>query len=88
MAVRSNDFKKVYFVAAKIYGPGIEDGEGPGVWFITGDPTSPGMIMSVNSYAKLFSDYPDANTTKTGALSNLQATMSNDGAMEARNCAE
>ena len=81
MAVKSNEFEKAYFVSAKIYGPGIEDGEGPGVWFITGDKTSPGMIFSVNSYAKLYSDFPDVSTMEWNVIMD-------DEAIEARNCAE
>jgi hypothetical protein len=51
--VKSEDYANAYFVAAKVYGPGIEDGTGPGVWFITGDKDSPGLVFSVNSYARV-----------------------------------
>ena len=79
-AVKSSDFENAWFVAAKVYGPGIEDGTEPGVWFITGDKASPGLTMSVNGTAKAYSDWPDASTTDAAA------TMSDDGAREAETC--
>ena len=80
-AVKSEDYVNVYFVAAKVYGPGIEDGAGPGVWFITGDKDSPVMFLSVNGTAKEFSSCPHGNKTKA------EATMESDGAREAERCA-
>lgn len=81
-AVKSKDYANAYFVAAKIYGPGIEEGVGPGVWFITGDPDSPGLIFSVNGYAEEFSDFGHADRTDAAA------TMGSDGAREAERCAQ
>jgi len=77
-AVKSNDYNNVWFVAAKIYGPGMENGSGPGVWSIGGES---GMILSVDGYAQNFSTYPDAS--KTDAAITLMA----DGAKEAMDCA-
>lgn len=81
-AVKSQDFQNAYFVAAMVYGPGIEDGVGPGVWFITGDKNSPGLISSVNGTASSFTDFPDAGQTVAAA------TMADDGASEVRDCAK
>lgn len=80
-AVKSEDYVNAYFVAAKVYGPGIENGIGPGVWFITGDKDSPGLVFSVDSYAKEFSDFGHADRT------DAEATMGSDGAREAERCA-
>lgn len=80
-AVKSNDFDNVWFVAAKIYGPGIENGSDPGVWAISGDLNNPGMILSVNGYAKEFSSYPDASKT------DASITTADDGAKDALLCA-
>ncbi len=62
-AVKSTDFKNVWIVAAMIYGPGMEKGVGPGIWAISGDPDNPGIILSVDNYAKEFSIWPDASKT-------------------------
>jgi hypothetical protein len=80
-AVKSNDFDNVWFVSAKIYGTGMKNGSGPGVWAVSGDQNSPGMILSVDGYAKQFSSYPDAGKT------DASITMSDDGANEAQSCA-
>jgi len=80
-AVISNSFDNVWMVAAKIYGPGMESGTGPGIWAISGELESPGMILSVNEFAKQFSPYPDASKT-TAAI-----TIADDGVNEALECA-
>lgn len=82
-AVKSDDFGNVYFVAALIYGPGIpEEGTGPGVWAFIGDPSVPGITLSVDGFAKQFSDWPDGSET------DFEIDMSDDGAQESANCAE
>lgn len=82
-AVKSKDYENVYFVAAKIYGEGLpEDGYGPGVWVINGDPSKPGITMSVNGAALSFSDWGD------GTKSDAHVSMNDDGAREAENCAK
>ncbi len=80
-AVKSNDFEKVWFVAVKIYGPGMENGTGPGLWAISGEINSPGMILAVDGFAKEFSPYPDAGKTDAAI------TITDDGAKEALLCA-
>ncbi len=82
IAVKSEDFVNAWFVAAIVYGPGIEDGAGPGVWYVTGDKDAPGLIFSVNTYAKEFSDFGHADRTQAGA------SMGDDGAREAERCAQ
>jgi hypothetical protein len=80
-AVHSNDFENIWFVAAEIQGSGIQPKEAIGVWAISGDPASPGIILSVDGFAKNFSIYPDGSTT------DAQTAMSDDGAQEALACA-
>jgi uncharacterized membrane protein YeaQ/YmgE (transglycosylase-associated protein family) len=81
-AVKSNDFSNVYMVAARIYGPGMEGKEPIGVWAINGDPASPGLTLSVDSFAKQFTSYPDASKTQAAI------TQSADGVSEVKTCAE
>lgn len=78
--VRSNDYQKVYFVAAQITGPGLDNIIG--VWAITGDPDTPGMFFSVNGYAHVFSGFGIGSTT------DANFTMDKHGAEEAYFCAE
>lgn len=80
--VRSTDYAEVWIIAAKIYGPGIEYGEGPGVWAITGSPEEPGIIMSVNEFAKGFTPFPD------GAETDAMITIGAAGVREAMDCAK
>lgn len=79
-AVKSKQFQNVYIVAAKIYGPGMENGTGPAVWAVGGG--NPNAVTSVDGYAKQFSDWPDASDTQAGI------TMGSDGTQEAKSCAE
>jgi hypothetical protein len=81
-AVRSNDFDRVYMVSAKIYGPGMENGTGPGIWAISGDPNNPGLTLAVDGFAHQFSDYPEASKTQAAI------TQSADGVDAARVCAK
>ncbi len=81
-AVRSNHFQNVWMVAALVYGPGMEQGGGPGVWAIGGDPDNPVMALSVNGSAKQLSNLPDA----TQAVA--QISESEDGVAEALACVE
>lgn len=80
-AVKSNDFENVWFVAAQITGPNIAPNQAIGVWAISGDPASPGLTYSVNSFAIEFSSWPDGSTT------DAQTSMSDDGAQQAYDCA-
>lgn len=79
-AVRSNDFERVYIVAAEIHGAGIRPGEAIGVWAISGDLDSPGLFLAVDGFAKGFSPYPDASKTTA------EITISSDGVEEAKEC--
>jgi len=81
-AVKSNDFDEVYFVAAKLYGPNMDDGEGPGVWAISGSPENIGLTLSANSFAREFSLYLD------GSKTTADVSMTNDGARIAEECAK
>jgi hypothetical protein len=81
-AVKSKDFENVWMVAAIIYGPSIESGTGPGIWAINGNLDNPGITLSVDEFAKQFSDWPDASTTDAAI------TIAADGVTEAQNCAE
>lgn len=63
VAVKAPDFKNVYFVAAQIAGEGIPE-RAIGVWSTNGDVASETMatgFMSVNNYAKNFSDWGDSS---------------------------
>lgn len=81
-AVRSEDFERVWFVAAEIDGSGIEgDGE-VGVWATNGDPASGevGSIFAVDTYAQESSDWGPGDQTDD------ELTMADDGAQEAQDC--
>ena len=80
--VKSSDYENAWFVAANIYGPGMEDGTGPGLWIISGDPENPSSgAFSVDGFAKEFSD------RGTGETLGLNFSMFDDGAQEALFCA-
>ena len=82
-AVRSGDFESVYFVAADIEGPGVEDDDGIAVWAIVGDiDPFRGLINSVPGFATEFSDWPDGSTT------DAQLSGREDGVDEAKRCVE
>lgn len=53
-ALKSRIHNNAYYVAGTVVGPGIEDGE-LGIWIISGDKESPGLINSVNGVARTFS---------------------------------
>lgn len=80
-AVRSNDYERVWFVAAEITGPGIEPKQAIGLWAINGELDEPGIILSVNGFALEFTEYPDGSTT------DAQTSQFDDGAQEALACA-
>jgi len=81
-AVKSTEFTNVYMVAAKIYGPGIEDGTDPAVWAVGGDPDDPITWLAVDGLAQNFTILPDAS--KTAA----EITLFTDGVQEAKECYE
>ena len=79
-AVKSDDFSKVYMVAADIQSTGMEgDGE-IGVW-ATNSLDGTGLIFAVDSFAKEFSDWGHGDTT------DANITASSDGVAEAKECA-
>jgi hypothetical protein len=78
-AVRSNDFEKVWFIAAEIQGLGMEGDDEVAIWATNippGSGTPSGMIFAVNGFAEEFSVWP------TGS----DISGSDDGASEARGC--
>ena len=77
--VRSNDYQQAYFVAAEITGPGM-DGT-VGIW-VTTDPSNPGLIFAVDTFAKEFSDWGDGGSTDAAF------SQASDGAREAKACAQ
>jgi hypothetical protein len=81
-AVKSKSFDNVWFVAAKVYEAGMENGSDPGVWAISGSQANPGMSFSVNGYAQSLSSWPDASMARAGT------TMADDGAEDALSCAK
>ncbi len=71
--VKSNDFSKIYFVAADIQGVGME-GREIRVWATNGTQAGEGLIFAVNSLAKEFSDWGPGDTT------DAHISMTDDGA--------
>ena len=78
--VKSNDFAKVWMVAAEIDGSGMEKSGDVGVW-ATNDPNGAGMIFAVDGMAKEFSDWGD------GSKTDAQFSLSDDGISVAKACA-
>jgi hypothetical protein len=82
-AVRSNDFNRIWFVAAEITGPGIDPNKAVGLWAIPGELNKPTSgAWSVNGFAIEFSDWGD------GTKIDAQLSISDDGAKEALSCAQ
>jgi len=82
-AVRSNEFERVWMVAAEITGPEISPKDVIGVWAIAGDLQNPSSgAVSVNNYALIFSDWAD------GPRSQLDLSDFTDGVQEALECAK
>ena len=79
-AVKSNDFAKVYMVAADIQGTGMEGDAEIGVW-ATNSLDGSGSIFAVDGLAKEFSDWGDADTI------DANITESSDGVSQAKECA-
>jgi len=76
--LRSNDYTRIYFVAAQITGPELDNLIG--VWAISGDPATPGLIYAINGNAHQFSGFGMGD--KTDAV----LTMDSHGAQETFNC--
>jgi hypothetical protein len=79
-AVKSDDFSKVYMVAADIQGAGMEGDSDVGVW-ATNSLDGSGSIFAVDGLAKEYSDWGDGDTT------DANITQSSDGVSEAKECA-
>jgi hypothetical protein len=79
-AVKSDDFSKVYMVAADIQGTGMEGDNEIGVW-ATNSLDGTGLIFAVDGHAKEFSDWGHGDTT------DANITQSSDGVSEAKECA-
>jgi hypothetical protein len=79
-AVKSDDFSKVYMVAADIQGVGMEGTDEVGVW-ATNSLDGSGLIFAVDGLAQEFSDWGDGDTT------DANITQSSDGVSEAKECA-
>ena len=82
VAVRSDDFEEVYFIAAEIDGPEVEADGDVGVWASNSLQPGEGLIMSVNALAKEFSEWPAGDST------DANITTSDEGAAEAVACGE
>ena len=78
-AVKSDDFSKVYMVAADIQGVGMEGDNEIGVW-ATNSLDGTGLIFAVDGVAKEFSDWGHGDTT------DANITQSSDGVSEAEEC--
>jgi hypothetical protein len=82
-AVKSNDYQRVYFISADIDGAGLEGPDDIGTWAKNGPlRVGEGLILSVDSVATEFSDWPDAATT------DFMLSMQDDGAEESKDCVE
>lgn len=83
-AVKSSDFKSVWFISAEIDGPGL-DGDGEiGTWAKTGPlGAGAGRILSIDTvFAQQLSGWDAGDTTYAGV------TMADDGAEESRHCVD
>jgi hypothetical protein len=78
---RSDDFEKVYMVAADVQGDGLEGGGDIGVW-ATNSPKGEGLIYAIDGVAQEFSDWGHGDQTDA-AIDQFA-----HGVDEARACAE
>jgi hypothetical protein len=82
-AVKSEDFKRVYFISADIDGTGLEGPDDIGTWAKSGPlRVGGGLILSVDSVANEFSDWGDGRKT------DAQLSISDDGAEESQDCVQ
>lgn len=79
---RSKAHKNAWFIAARLTGPGMDDRPRVAVWMHLRGPDDPGLLMSVNSYAKDFSEWADGSRTKA------EVTMSDPPASALRRFVE
>ena len=83
-AVKSEDFKNVYYVSADIQGPGLEGDDDIGTWATNSLKVGEGLIIGADEVAREFSDWGAAASpdSPAGQVIGLQ----NDGAEESRDC--
>lgn len=85
-AVRSNDFQRVWFVAAEIDGLGAEGSGDVGVWAPNARPSrlgeASGLIFGINDVAREFTDWGADAEPGQGSV----PSMADDGASEADAC--
>jgi hypothetical protein len=80
-AVRSRDFKRVYFISAEIDGPGMKGRGDIGTWVKSGPlRVGGGLIFAVDGFANEFSDWGDGRKT------DAHVSTSDDGAGESKAC--
>jgi hypothetical protein len=75
--VRSDDYEKVWFIAAEIDGVGIEDRGDVGIWATNSLTAGIGLIYAVDAVAQEFSDW---------GTSGDRFSIGDDGVSEARAC--
>jgi hypothetical protein len=82
MAVRSNDYEQVYFIAAELQGAGLDGDDDIAIWATDRNPdgSDNGPIFAVDGMANQFSSWPD------GRASSASLSRNDDGALEARDC--
>lgn len=80
-SVKSKDFDKAWFVAADLQGEGLDGADQIGVW-ATNDAAGSGTILAINAVAQQFTEWPHGDSTAANM------SMGDDGAEEARACAE
>lgn len=78
--MKSKDYSKVWMIAAEIEGPGVDGDSQIATWASNGLDASTGLILSVDGFAKEFSDWPDGSKTDAGT------SQSDDGVAEAKAC--
>lgn len=78
-AVQSNDYKKVFFIAAAIHGQGFGDKGKIALWASNSLQVSEGIILPVDAMAKEFSDWGKGDE---------RLSQFDDGGQEAIKCVE
>jgi len=61
-AAKAQAHQNATFVAAQVVGQ--EDRQAVGVWLVSGAADVPGLTLSVNAVAKVYSDAPDCSQTR------------------------
>ena len=79
-AVRSNDFERLWFIAARINGPQMGSNT-IGIWATNTLKAVTGGVFAVDAFAEQFSDWVVGSTT------DAQISQFDDGAQEAARCA-